>query len=223
MAGIKEKIDGVRTLVQRHDQSLARLQQLPQIYLGEAQKMLAGHLELADPALLADWAGEDRGIVMGLRKIAGLKAKVDFLRDAIEGGVSQFIRDLEARRSKYDRKATKYQRPKHYSRQIPERELDRKFGAKKDKYYARAEKMELLAERVIAYDRYERFELDNPPELWFYEFTGGKRPSRLTPSLRGWYDRNPSLTPRRDPSAQTRRLAAAAPASDRLDELGYLS
>ncbi|MFT4977263.1 MAG: hypothetical protein ACI8S6_003168 [Myxococcota bacterium] len=223
VADAQKKVAAVHSIVQRHDQALARLQQLPAIYHSEAQQMLAGHLELADPSLLAQWAGEDRGIIMALRKLGGLQAKRDFLDDAIERGLGRFIGELETRRTKYRRKVAKYQRAKHASRRISERELDRGFAAKTDKYYARAEKLSLLSGRVLAYDQYDRFDLDNPPELWFSEFTGGKAPSRLTPTLRSWYDRNPGQTPRRDPSTQTGRLAAAAPASDRLDELGYLS
>lgn len=219
----QEKVDAVHGLVQAHDQSVARLQQLPRVYLAESRQVLARHLSLADPTLLAEWAGDDRGIIMGLRKAGGLQAKLDFLDDAIDRGIAHFIRDMDARRSKYARKATKYRRPKHHSRMLMPRELDRKFPTKVPKYLANAEKLELIAERVVAYDRYERFELENPPELWFHEFTGGKKPSRLTPSLRGWYDRNPGRTPRRDAQQNTGRLAAAAPAADRLEELGYLS
>ncbi|CAN0456777.1 unnamed protein product, partial [Ectocarpus fasciculatus] len=194
---VQEKIDAVHALVQGHDQAVARLQQLPRVYLAESRQLLARHLSMADPTLLTTWAGEDRGIIMGLRKAGGLQAKLDFLDEAI-GGVSTFSRDMQARGRKYTRKATKYRRPKHASRLLSPRELDQKFPGKVPKYLARAEKLGLLADRVLAYDRYDRFDLDNPPELWFYEFTGGKAPSRLTPSLRGWYDRNPGRVPRRD-------------------------
>ena len=130
VATAQAKVDGVHALVQRHDQSVARLQQLPQIYLAESQKMLAAHLELADPVLLAQWAGEDRGILISLRKISGLQAKMDFLRDASENGIDSFLRDMNARRAKFLRKASKYTRPKHVSRTISERELDRAFADK---------------------------------------------------------------------------------------------
>ena len=216
------KIKAVHDLVKEHDESVGRLAQLPAIYLSESQKMLARHLKLADPSLLAQWAGEDRGLIMGLRTIAGLQAKVDFLEDGV-GGLSRFVEELRARQSKYNRKVVKYRRSKHYSRRISEHELDRKFPQKLQKYYDRCDKLELLADRVVAYEKYERFELDNPPELWFHEFTGGKRPSRLTPSLRRWYESNPSQAPRRDPSWSTRRAAAATPSNQRLEELGYLS
>ncbi|MDG1484047.1 MAG: hypothetical protein P8R54_30930 [Myxococcota bacterium] len=222
-AEVGKKIKDVHDLVMLHDQSVSRLQQLPQIYLAESQKMLAGHLEMADPGLLAQWAGEDRGLLMALRTLSGLQAKIDFLNDAIDHGLTQFITDLSTRQSKYNRKVIKYRRSKHYSRIVREHELDRKFPQKVDKYLVRCEKLEILADRVVAYDQYDSFELDNPPELWFYEFSGGKSPSRLTPSLRRWYDSNPSQRPRRDPAASTRRAAAAVPSSQRLEELGYLS
>lgn len=217
------KITAIHDLVMSHDQSIARIAQLPAIYLKESQEMLARHLSMADPSLLAQWAGEDRGLIMGLRKLGGLQAKIDFLNDAIESGLAKFIADIDARAAKYRRKVIKYRRSKHYRRTIPEHELDRKFPTKIDKYNARCEKLAVLTGRVLAYEQYESFELDNPPELWFYEFTGGKSPSRLTPSLRRWYDTNPGQLPRRDPAQSTRRAASAAPSSQRLEELGYLS
>ncbi|MEL6343336.1 MAG: hypothetical protein AAFV53_09370 [Myxococcota bacterium] len=223
VSAAEAKMQEVHALVQRHDQAQARLQQLPQVYLAEAQKLLAQHLEMADPALLAQWAADDRGIIMGLRRIGGMQAKIDFFTDAIERGLSGAIQDFENRARKYRRKVGKYQRSKHYHRTIPERELDRKFPAKVGKYQARVEKLSLLADRVESYDRYDAFELDNPPELWFHQFTRGKRPSRLTPSIRGWYDRNPGRTPNLDPDVQQKKVAAAAPATSRLEELGYLS
>ena len=76
----------------------------------------------------------------------------------------------------------------------------------------------------MAYDRYERFELDNPTELWFYEFTGGKRPPRLTPGLHGWYARNSDRTPHHDETIHHTTIIAASAARDERDEaLGYLS
>lgn len=220
---VGKKIKEVHDLVMLHDQSSSRLRQLPQIYLTESQKMLAGHLEMADPGLLAQWAGEDRGLTMALRTLSGLQAKIDFLNDAIDRGLTQFITDLDTRQGKYNRKVIKYRRSKHYNRVVGDHELDRKFPQKVDKYLVRCEKLEVLADRVVAYDQYDSFELDNPPELWFYEFSGGKSPSRLTPSLRRWYDSNPGQLPRRDPAVSTRRAAAAVPSSQRLEELGYLS
>jgi hypothetical protein len=216
-------IKAVHDLVMEHDASGSRMDELPDIYLAESRELLSNHLLLADPALLAQWAAGDRGIIMGLRTLGGLQAKIDFLNDAVETGLAGFISELSARREKFLYKSRKYLRGKHYSRTIPDRELDTAFSEKVPKYLVRCEKLELLAERVVIYDRYDSFELDNPPELWFYEFTGGKAPSRLTPSLRRWYDRNPGQTPRRDPTITTRRAAAAAPSSQRLEELGYLS
>ena len=136
-----------------------------------------------------------------------------------ERGLTAFIMEMEHRRDKYRRKVQKYRRPKHTRRLIPDSELDRKFSTKLPKYYARADKLEKMADRVSNYDQYDRFELDNPPELWFYEFTGGKRPSRLTPSLRGWYERNPNRIPEHDTRNTIPRVAQAAPAQERLDEL----
>lgn len=213
----------VHELVRTHDHSVDRLARLPQIYLDEARKLLVKHLTMADASLLSTWAGDDRGIVMALRTVGGLQAKIDFLDDAAERGLTAFIMEMEHRRDKYRRKVQKYRRPKHIRRLIPDSELDRKFSTKLPKYYARADKLEKMADRVSNYDQYDRFELDNPPELWFYEFTGGKRPSRLTPSLRGWYERNPNRIPEHDTRNTIPRVAQAAPAQERLDELGYLS
>ena len=157
----------VHELVRTHDHSVDRLARLPQIYLDEARKLLVKHLTMADASLLSTWAGDDRGIVMALRTVGGLQAKIDFLDDAAERGLTAFIMEMEHRRDKYRRKVQKYRRPKRTRRLIPDSELDRKFSTKLPKYYARADKLEKMADRVSNYDQYDRFELDNPPSSGF--------------------------------------------------------
>ena len=85
------------------------------------------------------------------------------------------------------------------------------------------EAMETLADRMMAYDDYGRFDLENDPELWWVEFTR-KQPSRLTPRLRSWYDRNPTLKPELDVHEDhARALASAVAAREENDALGYIS
>jgi hypothetical protein len=108
---------------------------------------------------------------------------------------------------------------------IPESYLDQKFEAKSIKLQERLDKTDALVDRLVAYDDYEHFDLENDTALWWMEMTR-KRPSRLTPRLRAWYDRNPTAVPDLDDDAAqadaARAVAAAASARNTTD-LGYLS
>src|SRR4029079_3084971 len=73
---ILAKRDEIHALVQRRAVIVGRLQDLEQIYLDECRQALAVHLGGADHPLLGEWAGSDRGVLMGLRKVAGLTAKL---------------------------------------------------------------------------------------------------------------------------------------------------
>lgn len=225
VARIEKKVRGVHGIVQAHDQAVARLQDLDGIYLRECHKVLAEHLELADPALLAQWSEGDRGVAMALGKIAGLQAKRDFLADAIQRGLEATMTSLAERRHKYERKVAKYLRNKRFYARIPEREIDRKFDAKIGKLRQRREKLATSSTRVLAFEDYGRFDLADEPELWWWLFSDGKRPPRLTPELRDWYDRHPEATPGQD-ALETQTLtdqAVAAAGAREFDDLGDLS
>jgi hypothetical protein len=219
------KVEAVHELVRTHDQAVARIPRLTDIYLQASRQALASFLRQADPTLLAQWndahAAPERAITLGLRRMAGLRAKLDALTELADRGVRPFISDLEARQNKFARKAAKFARPKHARARHPDAYADPGFSAKSPKYRQRAAQAEQLVVRIVDYDRYDQFDVaTNEPELWFREMTG-KSPSRMFPSLWGWYDRHPSHRPQR--VRDDRGAAAAAAASAVQDDLGYLS
>ena len=222
----EQKVNRIHQLVRTHDEAVIRLRDLVPIYLDECRVVLAEHLALADPALLAEWSEGDRGVLMALARVAGLQAKHDFFHDAIQQGLQRSMDDLRERAGKYRRKAAKYLRSKHAFRDVSEAEVDRKFVSKIDKLRKRHDKLAAQAERVMRFDDYGRFDLSDDPELWWFLFSEGKRPSRLTPSLREWYERHPGASPSND-AARTLEMSepalAAASAARELDDAGYLS
>jgi hypothetical protein len=187
-------------------------------------------LRKADAELLSEWAqGEaepDRAVVGALHRAAGLKAKAKFLGELREGAEGM-RRDMESRRTKYERKIRKFQRPKNYGVSHGRSAMDEKFLAKLPKYTGRAAKARKRAEALSAFDDYGSFDLSNDPELWWVVMTG-KQPGSTTPSLRRWYDRNPRARPilRTDPTLDAAAAAAvadAARAASRALDLGYVS
>ncbi|MCB9797116.1 MAG: hypothetical protein H6741_30895 [Alphaproteobacteria bacterium] len=217
VAEAKAKVDAIHDLVQRHDRAQARLPKLPEIYLAGCQGMVAEFLEHADLPLLSEWLKRDapdrRDLLMALRRVAGLAAKQRFLTELLEDGALPAIQDLKARQARYRQKEAKYQRSKNQYRTFYERDMDLKFAGKRDKLAERAEQAAGLAERMMRYSDYERFDLDNDPELWWLEFTGAK-PPRTAPDLRRWWDRQrvkPSVRLDRPQEAreQSRRVAKA--------------
>jgi hypothetical protein len=227
VADAQRKVDVVHDLVRTHDHALARLPRLPAEMLDACQLQLVRHLEHADPGLLSTWLQDDpdRPALLQLRRVAGLAAKTAFLQELTQQGLNALHMDLMNRRTKYANKAIKFQRSKYAGTAIPESYLDQKFEAKSIKLQERLDKTDALVDRLVAYDNYEHFELENDTALWWMEMTR-KRPSRLTPRLRAWYDRNPTAVPDLDDDAAqadaARAVAAAASARNTTD-LGYLS
>jgi len=224
VAEIEAAIEAVHELVRTHDEAAGRIPQLPALYLEQCQQLLAQFLEQADPALLNEWLGDedDRGVLMGLRRAAGLAAKVEFLTEMYTFGVASVHGDLGVREEKYRRKINKFRRSKYAYSSFPETYLDVKFAARVPKLEDRVTQLDKLARRVIGYDRYDRFDLSNDPELWWREFTGG-RPPRQLPRLRSWYDKHPSARPTLEREDAAGAVADAAAWQDEAADLGYLS
>ena len=210
----EHKINTVHELVREHDQALARIPRLPEIYLQASREALVEFLRMADLPLLAEWNAqqpvENREVTLGLRRASGLKAKLEILDDLLLKGIKPFMQDLGGRITKYKRKVAKFQRSKNYHSGFPRRHLDTKFGDKQDKYNKRLRQAEQMVQRMVAYDAYDRFVLaENPTELWFKEMTGSK-PSRMFPTWRGWYERAPDARPGRDEGRRPRAGGAVA-------------
>jgi hypothetical protein len=229
---LEAEIQAVHDLVKSHDEALARLPQLPALYLQQCQALLAEYLFQADYALLEEWLRQDRidrAILVGLRKCAGLEAKEQYLVELDAKGLSPLTEELTARAGKYARKGQKYLRPKYAWQQISESSLDQKFAAKHHKLSERHSKLAKLIDRIDRYDDYQRFDLTtNEGDLWWYELTRS-RPPRMVPSTRAWYERNPDLRPDHDEwEDETEDLAAAhavaeLTAARREEDVGYLS
>lgn len=227
IAEIEVAVEAIHRMVQERDQAEARAPRLPELYLARSQELLAEFLAGADLALLDEWlkaeGGEpDRAVQMGLRKAAGMAAKIDFLSELAGEGIEPLKDQLAERQRKYDRKISKYSRSKYAYTQFDEVHMDRKFEAKYQKLKGRRDALERVVDKMLRYESYERFDLSNDPELWWREFTGG-RPPRQLPKLRGWYDRHPDARPLRAHTGDGEAAAEAAAAFQVADDLGYLS
>ena len=228
IAQLTSQLNDIHNLVRHHDEAQARIPQLARLYLEQSQSVLATHLREADLQLLDEWrkssAPDDRGIQIGLRKLAGLRAKFEILQTLHNDGLKRTIDDLRTRASKYARKSAKYARPKYYHQNINDTELDHKFGAKYSKLQKRRQKLSALVGRIDRYDSYDAFQLNNDQELWWWELSGGKRPPREIGRLRRYYERHPNVKPLRDQPLAAKAVArAAADIVDDDDNLGYLS
>lgn len=231
---LQQQIAVVHQLTKNHDDALARIPRLPQLYLEQSQAFLGEYLEEADGSLLEKWLSEraegpDRPIIASLRKLAGLKAKQRYLVELQTEGINLAIDQMRQRAWKFARKTEKYLRPKHYWRNVSDRELDRKFAQKYEKYKERPAKLRKLVDRIYVYDDYDRFDLSNDPALWWFEMTN-KKPPRQWTNTRRWYDRRPNFEIERDEWADdgaddgpVATGVAVAAASRELDEVGYLS
>ncbi len=226
---VDAKVDAIHALVREHDQAVAMLPRLPELVYQQSVQLLVAFFENADLALLAQWLDDDqeddRASKMGLRKAAGLHAKLGYLDELHEVAVKGVITDLSQRRAKYQNKVHKFRRR---GRQVSTTDIERdqRFDEKMPKFHQRHARLSKLVIRIVDYDDYHRFELDNEPDLWWYEFTRS-RPSRLTPRLRSWYDEHPEHRPQHDPAlreaAAAGALAEATAATAAADDIGYVS
>jgi hypothetical protein len=217
-------VEAVHNLVKRRDEMVWRLNNLDQIYLDECRAALAKHLETADSALLESWAEGDRARVMGIRQLAGCRAKVAYA-DEIAAGLEAAASDFEARRAKSKLKAMKYARPKYAYTDHPASLSVQGVADKTDRVRAQRAKVLDSFQKMERYDDYGRFDLGrNDPALWWYEMTG-RRPSVAMGPSRDWYNRQLHLVVIREDDAGVDAAAAVADAmADRAhDGLGDLS
>lgn len=219
IARIQQKITGVHEHVQQHDRVAWRLANLASIYLEEAQKVLAKHIERADVPLLAAWAGDDRGVTIHLKRLSGLTAKLDMLKEMLTGWLEPSRQALVTARNKYSAKAEKLRRPKKGNLDIvmPVGVPDKLHAQR-----ARREKARSQVRRIVRYDAYDRFDLAQPPETWWLHMHDNRRPGVFTPGLRTWYDRHPDIVVVADPLWEADRGDALA-ATGAMAELGDIS
>jgi hypothetical protein len=223
---IQGNIDAVHALVQEHDRCLAEIPTLPARILAQSQEGLAEHLMHADVALLQDWLGvpPDRAIQLALRRATGVSAKLAFLDEAADKGLDGFLKEIRERSRKYARKLQKVGRSKNRGVQFGPEAQDLKFGLKVPKYRAEHLKLRNQLDRMMAFEEYDSFSLDQDPELWWWHMTG-KSPSRYLPSTRRYYQRIPKTRLPKRSGAPTEKLSqavSAAVASQELD-VDYLS
>ncbi|MCA9666927.1 MAG: hypothetical protein KC503_15115 [Myxococcales bacterium] len=190
---VEAEIRALHEVVRTRDSALARLPRLPALFLEQAQRALAEFIAEADIPLLADWLGRAEGdtrhIAVALRRAAGAQAKVRYLRE-MATEVHAIVEDLGARMHKYQRKVRKYEHWKYSAGYQLENVMDLKFEAKYPKLMERLQQLRAAAQAIIGFEDHERFDLKNPPELWWRAMTGTKPPGTMR-RLRTWYKRYP--------------------------------
>lgn len=187
---IQDEVNAVHHLVKERDQAEWRLANLSTIYLDEARKVLAQHLVRADVQLLADWAGDDRSVLIHLKHLSGLAAKAEFLTETRERWIGPLRGQLAQAREKFVLKATKLARPKKWNKFVT---VPAGFEEKRAARLARVTKVRAQAKRLLTYSDYERFDLSQPQETWWLHMNNNRRPGVFNPGLRTWYDRNPNV------------------------------
>jgi len=228
---IDREIDAVHALVQERDQAQARIANLEQIYLEEAQQFLGEHLENADAALLEKWAAAEpdllRAVQIGVRKLSGLSAKMRFITEIANGIQGQFVPDLRMRREKAFQKSQKFQRPKYAYGSLPDTLINRDFDDKVGALDTQRQKLSKRVNGLVAAENYAGFDMRNDQELWWLYFMQSA-PPRFAPSLYDYYQRRPDAAPLTDPDfvdlgPTPGEAAATAYAAGDLEQGTYLS
>ena len=232
VARLDNQINEIHALVQEHDKLVARLQNLDEIYLLEAQDFLGEHLMNADAALLEQWAQETpdllRAVQMGVRKIAGIQAKRSILVDMTQSGIPTTLQQLEARQQKAYAKYNKFSRAKYAYSTFPDQMVQDGFSDKARNMQGQVDKLERRVDSLMANQNYAGFDLRNDPYLWWWYFMESA-PPRYAPHYHDYYQRNPSFNVVTDPSFiddepdRSEDVARAFAASEAMDTGGILS
>ena len=226
---LQKELDTVHELVREHDRVADRLGHLDEIYLVQSQDFLGEHLEHADLALLEQWIAPEpelaRAVQIGLRKIAALQAKQQFMGEMGQTGVPQLVGQLRERMQKANAKATKFARPKYAYQSFADATVHDDFEAKAQALAAQREKIQRRSDQLIAARNYGGFDLANDRELWWM-YLMSSPPPRYAPGLYDYYQRRPGAVALVDPDwvdmGPNPNVARAFVAGD-LEREGYLS
>jgi hypothetical protein len=202
MKRIRAAIDAVHEQVKQRDQAQERLTNLEPIYLAEAQDYLGEHLQGADAALLEQWAAAApdlvRSVQIGVRKLAGLTAKKQFLVDISQRGITEFVQQLGQKRQKAQAKANKFSRPKYAYASFNNNMIRNDFDQKAAALEQQRDKLDRRTKALIAAENYAGFDMRNDQELWWLYFMQSP-PPRLAPGLFDYYQRRPNAEAITDP------------------------
>jgi hypothetical protein len=187
----------VHAHVRERDEAAWRLENLATIYLDECRRVLAEHLLRADVQLLATWAGDDRGVTVVLKRFSGLAAKIEMLSEMQLRWLRPSRGALEETRRKFEQKASKLARPKKAGVPVV---MPADVPAKLEAQRQRRTKARATLRRIVHYDAYDRFDLAQPPEIWYLHIHDHHRPGPFTPGFRDWYDHHPDVTALADPA-----------------------
>lgn len=198
---LQGEVVAIHELVRRHDQLRDRLTHLGEIYLDECHQQLGEHLVVADPSMLEIWAGgepplgeaERRAVVVALKRLAGLTAKLDSYRQVGEGWARAEAARLETQAAAFTAKRARLLRN---PRKLNLATDDPPFHVrdKLARVRVRREKAGHTLRRVHAFDRYERFSLADDPALWWLLFSDHRAPPVWMPEYRDWYGRHPDVS-----------------------------
>lgn len=225
------QIDAVHELVKQRDQAQARIGNLEPEFLAQARDYLGEHLEHADAALLEQWAQAEpdilRAVQIGVRKIAGLTAKRQFLDEIANNVQRTLMPQLGERLNKANAKATKFGRAKYMHATFPNNMVNPDMQQKLDALEQQRQKLRGRVDRLVAAENYAGFDLRNDQELWWMYLTQAP-PPRFAPTLFDYYQRRPNAQPLTDPDfvdlgpTPGEALATAYTAGE-METGGYLS
>jgi hypothetical protein len=137
--------------------------------------------------------------------------------------------NLQDRWRKAVQKQNKFLRPKYGSTQFDNLLVNDNFDQKMTALQAQNDKMRRRLGTLVAARDYERFQLGNDPELWWWYFMESAPPRCYMPSLFGYYQRRPDVVVMMDAEdawLEREREDAAARAfvaADAAESTGYLS
>jgi len=182
------------------------------------QQRLVKHLDVVDPAGLADRLGGDASAELLLKTIVGLGKKREYLfelaRTQLDPLDNQVRRDL----SKLERDLRKYSRPKKSGTRFPAAKFQHRFRDRRPRYSKLWSRYDRTYSTIYVFDDYGRSSFYRD-FLWWDLMTDGRIDGSFCREVRDFHQHHPHYRWDRSRLADE-QAAAAVIAADRSDAVG---
>ncbi len=198
----EKEISDVKNLVNLREQSLYRLNNLPQEILKECQSALRQHLQYVDKEQLFNWAQGDHVREAQIKKLDGIDKKLAYLKEMVAHQEQQEKAVLEEYAYKLNRKVIKYQRPKYNYYSVPDRDAQILYADPRDRLFQRRNKFWKSYDVVYGFDDYNYYDYQKDM-LWWDLMTDGEIDGNYINEVSYFYSNHPNYHYQHDYYYQT--------------------
>lgn len=201
----QQKLKDVAELEEQLARAQEDLANMTPRQLAWARGRVRAHLESLPPADLTALLAHDEELRVAAARVAGARAKLDYLEQLVREMIQPAIADLRSAGNKANRDIVKMKRTKNAGRMWSDADYDRRFGKdRRASWDKRRGRIRDVRTRVVEFHHYDRW---SPAQdfLWWDVMTDGQLDGNFIHEVR-----------ERGPAHRPEAWAAAQPSSDDL-------